>query len=161
MPLRNFLLSLHVVGVIIGLGPSFAFPFVGALARKPGAPVPWFLRFTELVATRLIDPITATVIPGTGAGLIIISRGAWNPFKSHGRWLLAAIILYVIAFAFSNLVQLPSTKKAIAMADAQQFGPEFGARMKGLARGGQFLSLLVITIAVLMMTKPGSGFIHP
>ena len=152
MAMRNFLLTLHIFGVIAGLGVTFAFPFVGALARKPGAPVAWFLRLTELIATRWVEVFAATVIPGTGAGLIITSH--ISPWRAENRWLLAAIILYTISFAFATLVQGRNTKKAIQMADAQQFGPEFGALMKRVAMGGQFLTVILVTIIILMVVKP-------
>jgi uncharacterized membrane protein len=152
MAMRNFLLTLHIVGAIAGFGATFAFPFIGALARKPGAPVAWFLRLTHLIATRWVEVFSLAVVPGTGAGLIITQHV--SPWKSQNRWLLASLIIYVVAFAFSNFVQGPRTKKAIEMAEAQQFGPEFGAHMKKIAMGGQFLTLALVSIIILMVVKP-------
>lgn len=161
MKMTNFLLTVHIFGAIAGLGVTFAFPFVGAMARKPGAPVAWFLKLVEVLSDRWVTIFTALVIPGTGAGLIITSKGLWDPFERRNRWLLAGLILYTIAFAFAELVQRKNGRKAIQMAEAQQFGPEFGALMKKVAMGGQFLTVLLVTIIILMVTKPGSGFIHP
>ena len=152
MAMRNFLLTLHIFGAIVGFGPTFAFPFIGALAQKPGAPIPWLLRLTETLSSRLTEVVAATVQPGTGAGLIITQH--ISPWESQNRWLLIAIILYTIAFLFATLVQARRTKTAIKMADAQQFGPEFGGLMKKLAMGGQFLTVLLITIIILMVVKP-------
>lgn len=153
--LRNFLLTLHVVGAIAAFGATFAFPFIGALAQKPGAPIPWLLRLTETIEKKWVTPIAATVQPGTGAGLIVISNGAINPFNSDGRWLLAAIILYIIAFSYALFVQTPNVAKAIHMAEAQEFGPAFGANMKKVAMGGQLLTVLLLGIIILMVVKPG------
>lgn len=161
MKMTNFLLTLHIIGAIAGFGVTFAFPFVGAMARKPGAPVVWFLKLVALLADKWVLVFSALVVPGTGAGLIITSKGLWDPFESRNRWLLAALILYTIAFVFAEVVQRRNGLKAIEMAEAQQFGPAFGAHMKKVAMGGQFLTVLLITIAILMVTKPGSGFIHP
>jgi hypothetical protein len=161
MKMTNFLLTLHIFGGIAGLGVTFAFPFVGALARQPGAPVAWFLKLVGLLSDKWVVVFTALVIPGTGAGLIITSKGLWDPFDSRNRWLLAALILYTIAFLFAELVQRKRGMQALEMAEAQQFGPEFGALMKKVAMGGQFLTVLLVTIIILMVTKPGSGFIHP
>lgn len=151
MAMRNFLLTLHIFGAIAGFGVSFAFPLVGALAQKPGAPILWFLQLNHRLGTWL-EVFAATVVPGSGAGLIITQHV--SPWQSQNRWLLASLIIYVIAFAFSQLVQNPRVKNAITMAEAQQFGPEFGAQMKKLAMGGQFLTVILVTIIILMVVKP-------
>lgn len=152
MAMRNFLLTLHIFGAIAGFGATFAFPFIGAMAQKPGAPVAWFLRLSETLSSRWVEIFAATIVPGTGAGLIITQHV--SPWESQNRWLLIAIILYTIAFAFATLVQTPRLKKAIQMAEAQQFGPAFGAHMKRIAMGGQFLTVLLISIIILMVVKP-------
>lgn len=152
MAMRNFLLTLHIFGAIAGFGATFAFPFVGALAQKPGAPVAWLLRLTHTISNRWVEVFAATVVPGTGAGLIITQH--ISPWTAENRWLLASIIVYAIAFAFAILVQAPRTKKAIEMAEAQKFGPEFGAHMKKIAMGGQFLTVILVTIIILMVVKP-------
>lgn len=161
MSLLNFLLTLHIMGAIAAFGATFAFPFIGAMAQKPGAPVPWFLKLTHLIESKWVTPAAFTVQPGTGAGLIIISQGRLDPFKSSNRWLLAAIIIYIVATSFALFVQDRNSIKALKMAEAQQFGPEFGGLMKKLGMGGQFLTLLLVTIIILMVVKPGSGLPHP
>jgi uncharacterized membrane protein len=105
-----------------------------------------------MISSRWVDIFAALVVPGTGAGLIITQH--ISPWESGNRWLLSSIILYTIAFAFSHLVQARNAKKAIQIAEAQQFGPEFGALMKKVAMGGQFLTVLLITIIILMVVKP-------
>jgi len=151
MAMRNFLLTLHVFSAIAGFGVSFAFPFIGALAQKEGAPIEWFLKLNHNLG-RWLEVFALTVQPGTGAGLIITQHV--SPWQSQNRWLLAALIIYVVATAFANLVQNPRVKKAIGMAEAKQFGPEFGGLMKKLAMGGQFLTVMLIAIIILMVVKP-------
>ena len=152
MAMRNFLLTLHIFGAIAGFGTTFTFPIIGAMARKEGAPVLWFLRLVDTIATKWVDIFAALVVPGTGAGLIITQH--ISPWESGNRWLLAAIILYIFAFTFSHLVQARNAKKAIQMAEAQQFGPQFGAQMKKVAMGGQLLTVILVTIIILMVVKP-------
>jgi hypothetical protein len=151
MAMRNFLLTLHIFSAIAGFGVSFSFPFIGMLAQKEGAPIKWFLQLNHNLG-RWLEFFAATVTPGTGAGLIITQH--ISPWNAANRWLLAAIIIYIVAFTFATVVQTPRTKKALGMAEAQQFGPEFGALMKKLAMGGQFLTVLLITIIILMVVKP-------
>jgi len=160
MPLRNLLLTLHIFGAIVAFGPTFAFPFIGAMGKKEGAPVPWLLKLTETIERKLTLPVALTLQPATGAWLIVQSHNQWNPFVHRNRWLLAALIIYVVAVSFAVFVQDRNAGKAIRMADAGQYGPEFGGLMKKLERGGQFLTVLLVTIIILMVVKPGSGTIH-
>ena len=155
------LLVLHIMGAIVAFGATFAFPFIGALAQKPGAPVPWFLKLNETIEEKLVLPVALTLQPLTGTLLILRSKGTFNPFNSNGHWLLAALIIYTVAMYFSVFVQRSNTIKAVKMAEAQEFGPEFGGLMKKLGQGGQFLTLLLITIIILMIVKPGSHVFHP
>jgi phospholipase/lecithinase/hemolysin len=151
MAMRNFLLTLHIFGAIAGFGVSFSFPIIGAMAQKPGSPILWALQLNHNLG-KWLEVFAATVVPGSGAGLIITQHV--SPWQSQNRWLLAALIIYVVAFSYANFVQNPGVKKAIGMAEAQQFGPEFGAQMKKLARGGQLLTVFLITIIILMVVKP-------
>jgi len=161
MPWRNFLLAIHVLGAVFIFGPTVAYSFIGAQAKKQGAPVAWAIGLVEFIENKWVNPLALTLQPASGALLIIAGKNQWNPFESYGRWLLAGIILYIIAMAFALFVQGPTAKKAHHLAEANQFGPEFGGLMKKVAMGGQFLTVLLIAIIVLMVTKPGSGFIHP
>jgi len=158
---RMLLLTLHIMGAIVAFGASFTFPLIGALAQKPGAPVPWFLRLNHMIEWKLLLPIALTLQPATGALLIVQSKGTFNPWNHNGRWLLGAIIIYTIAMAFSLFIQDRNASKALQMAEAGQFGPEFGGLMKKLKGGGQFLTLLLVAIIVLMVVKPGSHVFHP
>lgn len=159
MPLRNFLLTIHVLGAIAIFGVSFAFPFIGAMAQKEGAPIVWFLRLSHLLDSKWVTPLSLTIQPASGAWLIV--EGGWDPFKSQHRWLFAAIIIYIVATAVALLIEGPSGRKALRLAEANDFGPEFGATMKKIQIAGQALTVMLIAIIVLMVTKPGSGYIHP
>jgi uncharacterized membrane protein len=158
MPFTNFLLVIHILGAIAIFGVNFAFPFIGAMAKKEGAPVAWALELSEVIETKWVTPLALTLQPASGAFLIVHNH--FDPFKAQHRWLAAGIILYIIAMAYALFVQTRTGKKALHMAQAKQFGPEFGAVMKKLQMGGQFLTVLLITIIILMVIKPGSGFIH-
>jgi uncharacterized membrane protein len=160
MPLRNFLLTVHILGAVVIFGPTIAYSFIGAMAKKEGAPVAWALGLVEFIENKWVTPLALTVQPASGAWLILQSKNLYNPFQSHGRWLLGAIILYIVAIGFAIFVQGANGKKSHHMAVAGQFGPEFGALMKKVAMGGQFLTVLLIAIIILMVVKPGSGIVH-
>jgi uncharacterized membrane protein len=161
VPYRNFLLVLHVLGAVFIFGPTVAYAFIGAQAAKEGAPVAWALKTIDFIDSKWVNPLALTLQPLTGILLIIQSKNLWNPFESRGRWLGAGIILYIIATVFAIFVQGRWAKKAHGMAEANQFGPDFGALMKKINMGGMFLTVLLIVIIILMVTKPGSNYIHP
>lgn len=160
MPLRNFLLAIHVVGAIFIFGPTVAYAFIGAKAKKEGAPVAWALELVDFIDARWVTPLSLTLQPASGAWLIVQSKGLWDPFKAQNRWLLAAIILYIVLTVFTLGFMTPWGKKAHRLAAANQFGPEFGGLMAKIERGGQVMTVGLLSIIVLMVVKPGSGFIH-
>ena len=161
MPLRNFLLTLHIFGAIFGFGPTFVIPFIGRMAQKEGAPVATLLEVMDFITNKITRLVSLTLQPGTGAGLIIVSKGLWDPFEARNRWLLVAIILFIIATIIAEAGATPSDRKALTLAKAGQFGPEFAATVKRSAMFGQMLTVILFTIIILMVVKPGSGYIHP
>ena len=80
-------------------------------------------------------------------------------------WLVIAIILYAIAFAFSVFVQRTNTVEmlhAIERMPAPTPGaatggppPQIAALGKRLAMGGALLTILITAIIVLMVWRPG------
>src|SRR5881409_576912 len=124
--LKNFLLTLHILGAITAFGPTFVFPTIGAMAAKPGAPVPWLIRLQNTIALRHFTIAGDIIMPSTGAALIVISNNPQlQPFNSHGRWLLASIIIFIAAFLIGDFVMMPKGKKLQEMADANDYGEEF------------------------------------
>jgi hypothetical protein len=161
MAFRNFLLAIHVLGSVFIFGPTVAYAFIGAKAKKEGAPVAWALGLIDFIDSRWVNPLALTLQPASGAWLIVQSDGLWDPFVARNRWLLAGIIIYILAMIIAVFAMTPWGRKAHRLAEANQFGPEFGALMKKIAMGGQLLTVMLITIIILMVVKPGSGFIHP
>jgi uncharacterized membrane protein len=160
-------LFLHVMGAIITFGPSFIFPIIASRVRKEPQHAHFAAETTEFISQRLIFP--GAIIQGvTGVALILITgRDLTDP---SNRWLITAIVLYLIAIGYSALVQTPAAARMVeltaggpppAAAGGAPGGapagppPELVATGKKLARGGMFLSLLVVLIVILMVTKPG------
>lgn len=159
--LGTLFLYLHIAGAIIGFGPTIAFPFLAARAAKEPMHGNFVLRATEWITEKVVEPVVAFMFL-MGVGLIV-TRG-WNPLTE--LWLGIAIVLFLITFAFANLVQLKTVRKMVALTsgpppaappDGQPAGPppEFVALATRAARGGQFMSLMLFTILALMVVKPG------
>ena len=162
MALKNFYLVLHILGAIAFFGPSFVFPVIGAMAKKEGAPIAWLLRISDKIEHLYLDRLGTIIQPATGAALILISDNpALQPFERQGRWLLASIIIFIVATVIGVAILGPAGKRAIVLADANDFGPEFGGLMKKIQMFGQVETVFLLTIIILMVVKPGSGFVHP
>ena len=156
-----FLLSVHILAAIIGLGPTFSFAFLGIMSEKQPAAARALQETILAVSTRLVIPLV--VILGL-SGILLIGNTHDN--LSKNPWLGAGIILYVLVLAAAIFYQVPVQKKILArlgpgggpgvgpggMADPQVRKLANGQRIAGIAMG-----LAVIVTAVLMIWKPGAG----
>lgn len=158
MPWRNFLLVVHIGGAIALFGPSFVYPVIMTRVQK-GDDAKTLMRAMRALTKYLVNPADY-VLPASGALLILQSKGAWDPFIKENRWLLGAIVLFTIMYLIAHLIALPTEKKALAAAEAGDTAT-FQALTAKIMKVGPVLGLLLTTIIVLMIVKPGSGFIHP
>jgi hypothetical protein len=147
--------------VIAAFGTSFAFGIITGLARKEPMHMSFVVRYIATVSERMTLPL-AVIIPFTGVGLIFSAPGEINLWKSD--WLVIAIVLYICAFFFSLLVQLPTERRLIKVMEGMPPGPpaaggpppEIAALAKRLQTGGILLTVLVVSILILMVWQPGN-----
>jgi hypothetical protein len=152
-------LFLHVMGAIAVFGPTFVFPIIASQAQKSPQNFPFAARLSEYIERRVVLP--GAVVQGiTGVALIII-LGA-DLTSSAYRWLVAGIILYLIAISFAAFVQQRNAEKMVHLMDSMPPGPppaggpppEIAATAKALQQGGMLLTVLIVLIVILMVTKP-------
>ncbi len=175
-------LFLHVMGAIVVFGPTFVFPILARFTRQNPQHGHFAAEVGHFIESRIVVP-GVFVQAATGIALIlIIGADLTNPAY---RWLVAAIVLYAITIAYAVLVQLPASAKMVQLtaggppAGAPAGGPPAGApaggppaggspagapagpppaiaeNAKKLQRGGMILSVLLVLIVILMVTKPG------
>ena len=152
-------LFLHVMGAIITFGPTFIFPIIASQAQKSPPNGPFAAALSEVIERRVVIP--GAVVQGITGVLLILILGV-NPLTdAPWRWLLPAIVLYVIAILFAIFVQARNAEKMVELTANMPPGPppaetlaEIQATGKALQRGGMLLSLLVVLIVILMVTKP-------
>jgi hypothetical protein len=165
-PLLALFLFLHVFGAIVTFGPTFVYPILASQVQKTPQHGHFAAVFGEILERRLIIP--GALVQGiTGLGLILIL--GVNPLTdAPWRWLLIAIVLYLIAIVFAITVQAKNAEKMVHLTANMPPGPppagapagpppEIAATGQALARGGQLLSLLIVLIVILMVTKPTIG----
>ena len=161
LPLAVFLF-LHVMGAIAVFGPTFVFPIIASQAQKSPQNGPFAAVLSEYIERRIVIP--GAIVQGiTGVALIFI-LGA-DLTSSAYRWLVGGIILYLIAIGFAILVQDKNAEKMVELTRNMPAGPppagapagpppEIVETGKKLQQGGMFLTVLIVLIVILMVTKP-------
>ncbi len=157
-------LFLHVMGAIAVFGPTFAFPVIASQAQKSPQNGHFAAVVSELIERRIVIP--GAIVQGiTGVALILII-GADLTSPAY-RWLIGGIILYLIAILFAIFVQARNAEKMVELTaggpppPGAPAGPPPGPPPgvvetgKKLQRGGMFLTVLIVLIVILMVTKPG------
>lgn len=170
-----FFLFFHVLGAIVGLGPTFIFSVIGGMGGKEPQHANFATRVSEKIGDRVVEPALLSM-PLTGIGLIWSAQ--IDLFSREARWLLAGIVVYLIAISFALLVQRNNVKRVIALsggypgapdalaAGAVSAGPgamgvppaELPAAVQAVQRGGMFLGVTALLIVFLMVVKPSLGF---
>ena len=145
----KLLLFLHVLSVIVGLGPTFALP--GLMKLRGDAPSPAVLR-VEYIISRYAS-IGLGVILVTGLGLISESPAVIDRF-GEARWLHIGIGLFVIYAGLGTGFAAPRMRKAV---QAAQAGDADAVRrlLDPLDKVvGPILGVLLAAILYLMLIKP-------
>jgi uncharacterized membrane protein len=148
------LLLIHVAGAIIGFGPSFTFALLGPMAAKAGPQGGLALmEAMDAIEHKLVLPVAIVVQPLSGLALIFLAGYNVN-FFSH-PWLWVSLILYAAAFYLAVFGQRTRLSRMIEIAKAGPPTPEFVAIAKTVARTGPIVTVLLVAIIILMVTKPG------
>ena len=154
----TFFLVLHVLVAIAAFGPSYAYPVMGRFAAEGPQSARLVARITHTIQTRIQIP-GAIVMPFLGLALIYL--GHFRLWRSE--WLVISIVLYTIAFFYAVGVQTPliaRMSRALArLPDPPAPGPpppEIRAMGRRVRVNGIFITILITTIVILMVWKPGN-----
>jgi uncharacterized membrane protein len=143
------LLFLHVLAVIVGLGPTFALPGLMKLRGEP--PSAAVLR-AEYIISRYAT-IGVGVILLTGLVLISESPVVIGQF-GEARWLHIAITLFLVLAGLGTGYAHPRMRKAVQAGEAGNTA-EVRRLLDPLDKVvGPILGLLVAAILYLMLFKP-------
>jgi hypothetical protein len=155
-------LFLHVMGAIAVFGPTFAFPVIASQAQKAPQHGHFAAVVSEFIERRIVLP--GAVVQGiTGIALILYLKADLT--SSAYRWLVGGIILYLIAIGFAYFVQAKNAEKMVELTSHMPPGPppagapagpppEIAETGKKLQQGGMTLTVLIVLIVILMVTKP-------
>lgn len=142
----KFLFLLHILGVVVGLGPVMLNGMYAAKARRAGGAVATGIRQANFEVSKVAEWLIYS-IPITGFALLGMSDGVYELSQA---WVWMSLVLYVVAIGIAHAVMIPSTKAILAGAS----DGEVVALDKKMAAGGMVLDVLVLVILVLMIWKP-------
>ncbi|MGE5597126.1 MAG: DUF2269 family protein [Hyphomicrobiales bacterium] len=156
----SILLFLHILAVILGLGATFAFPFIQAVGDRNGV-------VGARLAIRTIKRIEDSfVLPGAvlvflfGLGLIFNDQTGYD--DDMPAWLSIAVVWFIIAFVVAVLVQRRNENRALSILEGTSDGADLPAEYTAVSRQlqmvGGLLAISVIAIAFLMVWGREHGF---
>jgi uncharacterized membrane protein len=152
-----WVLLVHVLGAILAFGPTFAFSIIGAMGGQEPQHANFATRVSKTIGKRLVEPLA--ILQGI-TGVLLIWLSGRNLFGPESRWLILAIILYLIALYFSLFIQGRWVNRIIDMTSAP---PPPGASgpppalvelITNVQRGGMSLGIIIVVIVFLMVVKP-------
>lgn len=153
----KLLIFLHVLFVTVGLGVTFAFPFLQAVAERSGT-------MATRIALQASEKIESyVVIPGNIllfiAGLGLIFDDATGYKDDFPTWLMIALPIYLVTFAVALVVQRPTAKAALRSLEghtSQTLPAAYEPLSKKMQMVGGMMSLSMVVVMFLMVWKPGA-----
>jgi hypothetical protein len=156
----DYVLGLHILGVIAGFGVIFAYPvFLLTGARLDPGAMPWFFRVMSIVSRRLINPGLAVVLV---AG-IYLAADEHQFSRFYVGWGIVAVVVLgaiegaVMAPRLRRLAELSARDVAAVEAGGAtrevRFGADFRKTFGQLKLAGSIQSLIVVVTVFVMTTR--------
>lgn len=140
---------LHVVGAVFIVGPMAILPMTAMRAVRAGNGA----QVAVLAKSTTIFSWLSLLVFVLGFGAMSLAPDEYE-LSITTPWILWSIILYVIAFALTVFVVVPSMKKAAAALGASDGSDAASAGYPAIAAGSGVASLLLVAVVVLMVWKP-------
>jgi uncharacterized membrane protein len=155
--LYEYVLALHIIGVVLAFGWTFALPVMFAYAaRQEPRGLPLLHRLEVRISRLMLNPALVVIL---AAGIYMASdQHHWSEF--FVQWGLGAI---VIIGGVVGAIMIPTSKKAAEVAERDlgsytsgEFAgsEEYRALVRRLNLAGGALWILVLATIVIMAVKP-------
>jgi uncharacterized membrane protein len=143
---------LHVLAAIVALGANTTYGiWISRSARDPQH-LAFALRTIRWLNLRLALPLYGVILI-TGIALVFVSG---NPQMGQQLWLVASVVLYLVALALTALVYTPTLNRQMVAAETS--GPDAADYKVAAAQGrqlGAITAVIFVVIVYLMVAKPG------
>jgi hypothetical protein len=149
---------LHILGAIVAFGPGFAAMIVGPMVAKEPQHGNFYARTQLATNKRMVTPVALSMAV-TGILILLTIPGGYQGVVGSRLWLPVAVVLYIIAVVFAFAWQAPNGEKLVHLtstppAPGTPPNAEIPATAGKVRVGGIVLSLLIVAIVFLMVTKP-------
>lgn len=155
--MREFLLSIHILGVIVWLGAGFYELWLGRLFLRSGGSVAEAAMIRAVYRSDVVVFAATLVVFGAGIAMaIVLGWGFFQHFWLGIKQALALLVLALVAWIFPTALRLGAQIDALAPGD----GPVPDELKRTYAwLEPRFLAMRVIgVIAVLLAVWRPSGF---
>jgi|SRR5690349_12573175 len=153
--LYDFVLSVHILAVVIAFGVVFAYPVIDAQIKRaaPGS-LAALHRLHLVLATRVITPAMVVVLL---AGLYL----ALDRWSLGDPWISATFAILFVLFGLVGGVLTPADKRLAQLAErdansGRGASADYVAESRKADLFGSIALLLVVVAIVLMTVKPGA-----
>ncbi|KAA9030612.1 DUF2269 family protein [Niallia endozanthoxylica] len=149
MSLYGFILLIHVLGAVCGIGASFASPFL--LNRAKTAKQAEFAIHVNHSIDKLVVIGTFTLL---GTGLIL---GALNSSLFAQGWYIASLILFVTILPVAGFIVPKKTAQQVEILknhNGDELPDSYMKVKKQAAPFNRYTYLATIIIIIFMVTKP-------
>lgn len=149
MTFYRFLVLIHVLSAILGLGPGFIMIYIVTQAKNLTE-----LRHAYLIRNRL------HIFVMIGGSLLLVTgltMGWLNPYLFTQGWYITSLTLFMIALGFGPLLLSPRAKpirNLLNNADSDEIPPEYYALSRKLFLYERIENVIFIIIIGLMVLKP-------
>jgi uncharacterized membrane protein len=142
----------HILFAIIAVGYNASYGlWLARAAREPTATQLFTLRTIRFMDDRIANPLYGLLAL---SGLLMVYTAGY-PLTT--LWIAAAIVLYVIVLILAVTVITPNFRTAMKTLESD--GPDSASYKAAMSRGRAFglgISVVVLAIVFLMVTKPGA-----
>jgi hypothetical protein len=155
----DFVLTLHILAVVIAFGATFAYPvFLAAITKADPRALPSLYRAFHAVSQRVIMPGLALVVI---CGIYLASKlHVWSDF--FVQW---GIGVAIVIGAIEGMYLGPRERRLVEAADRDlaaagdgplTSGPEHQALARNIGAVGALMDLLVILTIFFMVARTGA-----
>lgn len=152
----DFVLAIHILGVVIGFGATFAYPLIFAAAARDPKVTPWLWSTIQRIDRFIVNPgLTVVLLAGI---YLASSEHRWGSF--FVSWGIAAVVVIgagvgsfmipregrLAEFARRDLAAVP----AGGGDGGSPWSPEYQKLARQVAIGGAVLDLIVVITVFIM-----------
>lgn len=154
MTFYEFVLFVHIAGVVIAFGVTFAYPLMAAfVSRTDPRALPTFHRAQAFVGRTLIS----------GGMLIVFVAGAYLATDADAwseMWVSIPLLILIVLGGLGGMFFGPQEAKAAELAERDlaaggELSAEYQAVAGRIATVGKASSLLILIAVFFMTVKPG------